>query len=154
MLHLALYEPEIPPNTGNLIRLAANAGICLHLIKPLGFAIDDRQLKRAGLDYHQMAHTRLHENLADFVTAMTGKRLFAVETSGTRRYDQARFRDEDVLLFGAETRGLPDTLLATLPACQRLRIPMQPGNRSINLSNAGAIVLFEALRQLDFPGCH
>lgn len=152
MLHLALHEPEIPPNTGNLIRLAANTGICLHLIKPLGFSIDDRQLKRAGLDYHQMAHTRLHENLADFVNAMSGKRLLAVETTGSVRYDRCRFQDEDVLLFGAETRGLPAALLASLPADRQLHIPMQQGNRSINLSNACAIVLFEALRQLDFPG--
>lgn len=151
MLHIALFEPEIPPNTGNIIRLAANTGATLHLIKPLGFSLDEKHLKRAGLDYHQMACTRLHENYADFVAAMGERRIFAVETGGSIRYDNAAFRLDDVLLFGPETRGLPAEVLHSLPADQQLILPMQPGNRSINLSNACAITVFEAWRQLGFP---
>ena len=154
MLHLALFEPEIPPNTGNIIRLAANTGAHLHLIKPLGFSLDEKHLRRAGLDYHDLARLSLHENVTDFAAAMGTRRIFAVETSGTLRYDQAHFCDEDVLLFGRETTGIPAAVLATLPPEQQLFLPMQVGNRSINLSNSCAIVLFEAWRQLGFNGSH
>ena len=154
MLHIALYEPEIPPNTGNIIRLVANTGARLHLIKPLGFSLDEKQVRRAGLDYHQMAQVRLHENPADFAAAMGARRIFAFTTKGRTRYDRVAFRDEDVLLFGPETRGLPADLLATFPPEHQLRLPMQDGSRSINLSNACAIALFEAWRQLDFGGSH
>lgn len=153
MLHIALYEPEIPPNTGNIIRLAANVGAHLHLIKPLGFSLDEKHLRRAGLDYHDLARLSLHENFTEFAASMAEKRIFAIETSGSLRYDQARFEDEDVLLFGRETSGIPAAILAGLPAAQQLFLPMQPGNRSINLSNSCAIVLFEAWRQLAFNGC-
>lgn len=152
MLHIALYEPEIPPNTGNIIRLAANTGAWLHLIKPLGFSLEEKHLKRAGLDYHDLARLTLHENYAAFRQAIGKRRLFAIETWGTARYDNAAFADEDVLLFGRETRGLPKTLTDALPAKQVLRLPMQPNNRSINLSNSCAIVVFEAWRQLGFSG--
>jgi tRNA (cytidine(34)-2'-O)-methyltransferase len=154
MLHIALYEPEIPPNTGNIIRLVANTGALLHLIKPLGFSLDEKRVRRAGLDYHQMAHTRLHENYTDFVTVMGERRIFGFTTKAQTRYDRVTFQDEDVLLFGPETRGLPSHLLATFPDARKLRLPMQSDSRSINLSNACAIALYEAWRQLDFHGCN
>ncbi len=152
MLHLALFEPRIPPNTGNVIRLAANTGAQLHLIEPLGFSIDHKQVKRAGLDYHQMAHVATHVNFAAFQQAMGQRRLFAIETCGTKRYDQVRYQDEDVLLFGAETYGLTPAVLEQVEPGNTLKLPMYPNNRSINLSNSCAIVLFEAWRQLEFPG--
>lgn len=152
MLHIALYQPEIPPNTGNIIRLAANSGACLHLIKPLGFSLEEKHLQRAGLDYHDLARLTLHENYAAFRQAIGKRRLFAVETCGQTRYDNAIFKDEDVLLFGRETSGLPAALIASLPVEHVLRLPMQPNNRSINLSNACAIVVYEAWRQLDYYG--
>ena len=152
MLHIVLYQPEIPPNTGNIIRLAANTGFALHLIEPLGFAIDHAKLRRAGLDYHEYAELRLHASLDAFRTTTAPNRLFALSTRSQTRYDQARFAAGDALVFGPETRGLPQTFLDDLPAEQTLRLPMRPGNRSLNLSNAVAVVAYEAWRQLGFAG--
>lgn len=152
MLHLALYEPEIPPNTGNVIRLVANTGAFLHLIKPLGFSLDEKQVRRAGLDYHHMARTRLHENYAEFLQFVGERRLFAFTTKGHHRYDKVNYQDEDVLLFGPETRGLPTSVLNALAPDHKLRLPMLPDSRSVNLSNTCAVALYEAWRQLDFNG--
>ncbi len=152
MLHIALYEPEIPPNTGNLMRLAANTGARLHLIEPLGFSMDATRLRRAGLDYRQLAHVERHRDYGAFLEAMGARRLFALSTRGRQRYCDARFADEDVLLLGPETRGLPESVLASLPPEQRLRIPMRPESRSLNLANAATLILYEAWKQLDFPG--
>ncbi|HEX4328369.1 MAG TPA: tRNA (cytidine(34)-2'-O)-methyltransferase [Burkholderiales bacterium] len=152
MLHIVLYEPEIPPNTGNVIRLAANTGAQLHLVEPLGFTLEDAQLKRAGLDYHEYASLQVHANWADCAKVLEGKRLFALSTRNSRVYSAIEFRDEDVFVFGPETRGLPVELLATFANEHRLRIPMRPNNRSLNLSNAVAVVVLEAWRQLGFAG--
>jgi len=152
MLHIVLYEPEIPPNTGNVIRLAANTGAQLHLVEPLGFTLEDSQLKRAGLDYHEYASMKVHPNWENCLQALSGKRMFALSTRNSRVYSEIAFRDEDVFIFGPETRGLPANLLAALPDEQRLRIPMRPNNRSLNLSNAVAVVVLEAWRQLGFAG--
>lgn len=153
MIQIALLEPEIPPNTGNIIRLCANSGAQLHLIHPLGFELDNKQLRRAGLDYHEWATVKQHHSFSDFVNTLTpNQRLFALSTKGNKCYSNVKFRDGDVLLFGPETRGLPETILNALPKSQTLRIPMLPQSRSLNLSNAVAIVLYEALRQLDFEG--
>ena len=150
MPDIALFEPEIPPNTGNIIRLTANAGVGLHLIKPLGFAPDDKQLKRAGLDYHTWASLKQYENYQDFTSAMQGRRILAISTKGKRRYTDISYQAEDLLLFGPETRGLPAEVLAQFAPQHILRIPMVPNNRSLNLANAAAIVLYEAWRQLNF----
>ncbi|PTD96118.1 tRNA (cytidine(34)-2'-O)-methyltransferase [Pseudothauera lacus] len=152
MFDIVLYQPEIPPNTGNVIRLSANCGARLHLVRPLGFEISDRTLARAGLDYHDLAHVVVHEDWSACLAALAGRRIFAFSTRGRQRYDAVRYREGDVLLFGRETSGLPDELLDALPAAQRLRIPMRPANRSINLSNAVAVAVFEAWRQHDFGG--
>ena len=152
MLHIVLYEPEIPPNTGNVIRLAANTGAQLHLVEPLGFTLEDAQLKRAGLDYHEYASLKVHPNWADCAKVLEGKRMFALSTRNSRVYSEIEFRDEDVFVFGPETRGLPAELLATFADEHRLRIPMRPNNRSLNLSNAVAVVVLEAWRQLGFAG--
>ena len=152
MLHLVLYQPEIPPNTGNIIRLCANTRTALHLIEPLGFDWDDKRLRRAGLDYREFAEVSLHASLDDFMQSQAQPRVFGFSTRGRRRYTDANFRDGDALLFGPETRGLPDPVLARLGTDHCLRIPMQDNSRSLNLSNAAALVLYEALRQLDFPG--
>ena len=151
MIHIALYEPEIPPNTGNIMRLCANTGAQLHLIEPLGFSLDEKSLRRAGLDYRDAAHVTRHADWAAFQAAMGTRRMLALTTKASKPYTRASFRDDDVLLFGAETRGLPAAVHQLLGPDQRLRIPMQSGSRSLNLSNAVAIVLYEALRQLDFP---
>jgi len=151
-LHVVLHEPEIPPNTGNVIRLCANAGAALHLIEPLGFSLDHAKLRRAGLDYHEFADVRVHASLEDCLESTGSPRAFALSTRGATRYDQARFAAGDVLLFGAETRGLPQSVLDGVPTARRLRLPMRPGNRSLNLSNAVAIVVYEAWRQLGFAG--
>jgi tRNA (cytidine/uridine-2'-O-)-methyltransferase len=148
-LHVALYEPEIPPNTGNIIRLCANTGAQLHLIQPLGFELDDAKLRRAGLDYREWADIRQHENLAALRAILPG-RLLAVSTRGGCNYHEATYADDDILLFGPETRGLPQTVLESLPPAQRIRIPMRPGNRSLNLSNAVAVLVYEAWRQWGF----
>ncbi|MBM7333271.1 MAG: tRNA (uridine(34)/cytosine(34)/5-carboxymethylaminomethyluridine(34)-2'-O)-methyltransferase TrmL [Alcanivorax sp.] len=152
MLHIALFEPEIPPNTGNIIRLAANTGAALHLIEPLGFQLDEKRLRRAGLDYGEFARVRVHRDYPAFVEAMDGARQFALTTKGGPAPSQAAFRDGDVLLFGPETRGLPAAILEGLPAERRLRLPMVADSRSLNLSNAVAATLYEAWRQLGYPG--
>lgn len=146
-----LFEPEIPPNTGNLIRLCANTGSALHLIEPLGFSLSEKAVRRAGLDYHALTHVHRHANLEQARTAVAG-RMLAFSTRGTTRYDRIEYRPDDVLLFGPETRGLPDEVLESLPASQRLYLPMVPGSRSLNLANAAAVAFFEAWRQLNFEG--
>jgi len=152
MIDIVLYTPEIPPNTGNVIRLAANTGARLHLIEPLGFSMDNRQLRRAGLDYHELANVRRYADWNACRSALAGRRLFALTTRGETHYADVRYAPDDAFVFGAETRGLPDDLLAGFPQERRLRLPMRPGNRSLNLSNAVAVVVFEAWRQLDFSG--
>lgn len=147
-----LYQPEIPPNTGNVIRLCANTGARLHLIEPLGFAMEDKQLRRAGLDYHEFARVQVHASLDAALDAIRPQRLFALSTRGQVRHDQPRYAHGDAFLFGPETRGLPEPVLDAIPAAQRLRLPMRPGNRSLNLSNAVAVVVFEAWRQHGFGG--
>ena len=151
MFNIALYEPEIPPNTGNIMRLCANTGLKLHLIHPLGFQLDEKRLRRAGMDYRDMTVVTEHESFAAFSTAMADKRVFALTTRATTNYAVTEFLEDDVLLFGPETRGLPDSLLSILPAENKLRLPMLPESRSLNLSNTVAIVAYEALRQHDFP---
>jgi tRNA (cytidine/uridine-2'-O-)-methyltransferase len=152
MLHVILYQPEIPPNTGNVIRLCANAGASLHLIRPLGFDLDHAKLRRAGLDYHEFVNLAAHDDLAACLEVLQRPRVFAFTSHAARRYTDTRFGDGDALLFGRETSGLPDSILKAVPETQRLRLPMQPDNRSINLSNAVAIAVYEAWRQLGFPG--
>jgi tRNA (cytidine/uridine-2'-O-)-methyltransferase len=152
MFSVILYEPEIPPNTGNIIRLCANTGTDLHLIEPLGFDLDEKRLRRAGLDYREFVSVQTHASLDDCLTALDKPRLFALSTRNSLRYDEARFETGDALLFGPETRGLPQAVLDALPVERRLRLPMQKGNRSLNLSNSAAVVVFEAWRQLGFPG--
>lgn len=152
MIHIALYEPEIPPNTGNIMRLCANTGAQLHLIEPLGFDLDEKKLRRAGLDYRDSANVVRHASWEAFHLAIGERRLFALTTRGKTSYASVRFQQEDVLLFGAETRGLPEPVHKVIRPGHSLGIPMQPDSRSLNLSNAAAVVLFEALRQLDFPG--
>ncbi len=152
MLEIVLYRPEIPPNAGNVIRLAANTGARLHLVEPLGFTMDDRQLRRAGLDYHELAHVQVHRDWNACRDALAGMRLFAVSTRGTVRYAGVRYAAGDAFVFGPETRGLPQEILESVPPGQRLRVPMRPGNRSLNLSNAVAVVVYEAWRQLGFSG--
>lgn len=150
MLHIALYEPEIPPNTGNIIRLCANMGAQLHLIEPLGFKVDDTKLKRAGLDYHDWTQIMMHTSYAEFVAAMQNRRIFACSTKGSVMYTEVRYQTDDVLLFGPETRGLPAAVRMSLPPEQVIKIPMVPNNRSLNLSNAAAVIAYEAWRQLGF----
>lgn len=150
MLHIALFEPKIAPNTGNIIRLIANNGCWLHLIEPMGFRIDDAKMRRAGLDYHDLAKVTIHPNYAAFAASVSGQRIFAITTKGTRAYTEVAFQDGDVLLFGAETTGLAPEVMASIAQSDRLRIPMLPNNRSLNLSNAVAIVSYEAWRQLGF----
>ena len=152
MLKIVLYQPEIPPNTGNIIRLCANTGCSLHLVGPLGFDLDDRKLRRAGLDYREFAHLRRYPGMAAFAAEHSGSRLLGISTRGQALYHEVEDRRGDALVFGPETRGLPDGLLAKLPSGQRLRLPMRPGSRSLNLSNAAAIVAYEGLRQLGFDG--
>lgn len=152
MFHVILFEPEIPPNAGNVIRLCANCGATLHLIEPLGFTLEHRQLVRAGLDYHDLARVRVHIDWPLCATELAGNRIFAVSTHGATRYDTRQYRPGDGFLFGPETRGLPREMLDRFPQEQRLRIPMCPGNRSLNLSNAVAILVYEAWRQLEFAG--
>ena len=152
MLDVILYQPEIPPNTGNVIRLCANTGARLHLIRPLGFTLEDAQLRRAGLDYHEYAQLRVHDTLDAALAMISPARLFALSTRNSTRYDRVAFAPGDAFLFGPETRGLPDDVLNAIPDGQRLRLPMRPDNRSLNLSNAVAVVVFEAWRQLGFAG--
>ena len=152
MFNIVLYQPEIPPNTGNVIRLAANTGARLHLVEPLGFSIEDKQLRRAGLDYHEYADMRVHKNWSACLEALGGARIFACTTKASTRHTSPAYAVGDAFLFGQETRGLPDAVLAAIPGEFRLRLPMRPGNRSLNLSNAVAVVVFEAWRQLGFDG--
>ena len=152
MFDVILHAPEIPPNTGNVIRLCANTGARLHLVEPLGFALDDRQLRRAGLDYHEYASLQVHASLDAALAEISPARLFALSTRGRTRFDAPAYREGDAFLFGCETRGLPDAVLDALPPEQRLRLPMRPDNRSLNLSNAVAVVVFEAWRQQGFDG--
>jgi tRNA (cytidine/uridine-2'-O-)-methyltransferase len=151
VFHIVLYQPEIPPNTGNIIRLCANTGSHLHVVHPLGFELDDKRLRRAGLDYHEFANVMQHQNLNDCLATMPNQRVFALSTRGRQRYDQVEYQAGDIFLFGPETRGLPQEVLDSLPAEQRLRLPMVNGQRSLNLSNTAAIMLYEAWRQMDFP---
>lgn len=150
MLHVVLHRPEIPPNTGNVIRLCANTGARLHLIEPLGFELDDAKLRRAGLDYHEFAQLEVHASLELFLRCVRPERLFALSTRGTVRYDTVRYLEGDALMFGSETRGLPQEVLDALPEAQRLCLPMRAGNRSLNLSNAVAVTVYEAWRQSGF----
>ncbi len=152
MFDVVLFQPEIPPNSGNIIRLCANSGARLHFVHPLGFTLEDAQLKRAGLDYHEYATLRSHASWEDCLASLHDKRIFPVSTRGLRRYDQILYRPGDVFLFGPETRGLPGEVLESFPEEQRIRVPMQPENRSLNLSNAVAVVVYEAWRQQDFAG--
>ncbi len=152
MLHVVLFQPEIPPNTGNVIRLCANSGARLHLIQPLGFTLEDRQLRRAGLDYHEWADVRTYADLGEFLDRIAPGRLLAFSTRASRRYTEMAYREDDALLFGPETRGLPRDILESVPEAQRLTLPMRPDNRSLNLSNTVAIAVYEAWRQLGFVG--
>ncbi|MFZ4834705.1 tRNA (uridine(34)/cytosine(34)/5-carboxymethylaminomethyluridine(34)-2'-O)-methyltransferase TrmL [Rouxiella sp. Mn2063] len=152
MLNIVLFEPEIPPNTGNIIRLCANTGCQLHLIEPLGFAWDDKRLRRAGLDYHEFTNIKHHADYAAFLASEVPERLFALTTKGTPAHSAVAYQDNDFLLFGPETRGLPASILDNLPPEQKIRIPMQPDSRSMNLSNAVSVVVYEAWRQLGYPG--
>lgn len=152
MFHLVLHRPEIPPNTGNLIRLAANTGVTLHLVHPLGFYLRDKDLQRAGLDYREWSRIREHADFAALKAALPDARVWAFTTQARCRYADVGYRPGDMLLFGSETRGLPDELLAGLPDEQKLRLPMQPDSRSLNLANAAAIVVYEAWRQNGFAG--
>ena len=152
MLKIVLFEPEIPPNTGNIIRLCANTGCSLHLIEPLGFDLDDKKMRRAGLDYREYADIQLYPDLESFSRAHDNPRILAASTKGGTPYHQIRYREGDAILFGPETRGLPEHVLTKLGTAGIIRIPMKPHSRSLNLSNATALVVYEGLRQLDFPG--
>ena len=152
MIHVVLYQPEIPPNTGNVIRLCANTGARLHLVEPLGFRMEDAQLRRAGLDYHEFAEVRVHSSWPSFLESQRPGRVFAMTTKGQASPFDVRFVPGDVLLFGPESRGLPLDVLGSLPADHRLRLPMRAGSRSLNLSNAVAVTVYEAWRQLGFEG--
>jgi tRNA (cytidine/uridine-2'-O-)-methyltransferase len=150
MLHIVLFQPEIPPNTGNIIRLCANTDCQLHLIEPLGFTLDEKNLKRAGLDYHEFASVKTHRNFSAFQESITFHQLWALSTKGHKKYSEAIFEDNDAIIFGPETRGLPPEILDHQLKENILRIPMKTNSRSLNLSNSVAIVVYEALRQLQF----
>ncbi|MEH6628723.1 MAG: tRNA (uridine(34)/cytosine(34)/5-carboxymethylaminomethyluridine(34)-2'-O)-methyltransferase TrmL [Motiliproteus sp.] len=152
MLHIVLYQPEIPPNTGNIIRLCANTGFQLHLINPLAFELDEKRVRRAGLDYHDMACVQRHDSLQQCLEGLAPGRVYALTTKGRSCYSKVQFAKGDVLLFGPETRGLPAEVLDQLPAEQKLRLPMKSDSRSINLSNTVAVMVYEAWRQLKFEG--
>lgn len=152
MFDIVLYQPEIPPNTGNIIRLSANTGCRLHLVKPLGFSLEDKQLQRAGLDYHEYATVKTHENWDECLRQFSGRRVFALTTKGSMRYSEVAFQRDDVFVFGPETRGLPVEVLAQFDEGRRIRLPMRAESRSLNLSNSVAVVVFEAWRQTGFEG--
>jgi tRNA (cytidine/uridine-2'-O-)-methyltransferase len=152
MFQIVLYQPEIPPNTGNVIRLAANAGCRLHLVEPLGFDVSERSLRRAGLDYHEFVEMRVHPDWGACLAALGETRLFAFSTKASTRYDSVAYQPGDTFVFGPETRGLSPEMLASFPPEQRLRLPMMPENRSLNLSNTVAVAVFEAWRQQGFAG--
>jgi tRNA (cytidine/uridine-2'-O-)-methyltransferase len=149
-VNVVLVQPEIPPNTGNIIRLCANTGARLHLVRPLGFSLDARSVRRAGLDYRELVELRVHASLTDCLASLGGPRWFAITTRGVVRYDAIEYADGDALVFGPETRGLPDEVLAESPIERRLRVPMRPASRSLNLSNAVSVVVYEAWRQSGF----
>ena len=153
MFDVILFQPEIPPNTGNIIRLCANTGVKLHLIKPLGFTLEDKQLLRAGLDYHEFATITVYGSWAECVAGLRDRRLFAVSTKGTQRYDLVDYAEGDAFVFGPESRGLPAEILGSVSEQQRIRVPMVPGSRSLNLSNTVAVVIYEAWRQVEFGKC-
>ena len=150
MFDVVLYQPEIPSNTGNIIRLCANSGVSLHLVKPLGFTLDDKRLRRAGLDYHEFAALIVHQNWENCADCLKGRRVFAVTTKGVQRYDLIDYTHGDTFLFGPETRGLPAWILELVPEERRIRLPMVPGSRSLNLSNTVAVVIYEAWRHVGF----
>jgi len=152
MFHIALFSPQVPPNTGNIIRLVANNGCSLHLIEPLGFDLAEKNLRRAGLDYHDLARVNRYPDFPSFTSAMANARIFACTTKGSQAYDQMSYQPGDVLLFGSETSGLPADVLGSISMDRRIRIPMMPNNRSLNLSNAAAIISYEAWRQQGFGG--
>jgi tRNA (cytidine/uridine-2'-O-)-methyltransferase len=152
MFDVILFQPEIPPNTGNIMRLCANAGVRLHLIEPLGFSLDERRLRRAGLDYREWVNVQVHADIGDYLRIQAPPRVLACTTRGTSSYGSTSFLPGDALLFGPETRGLPQALIDAMPEDRRIFIPMRPGNRSLNLSNAVAIILYEAWRQQGFAG--
>ena len=152
MLHIVLYQPEIPPNTGNIIRLCANTGMQLHLIRPLGFSLDDKRMRRAGLDYHEWANVQIHDDFDQFLLNTKPKHCYAISTKGTRHYNQIAYEDEDAIIMGPETRGLPESIRESHQITACIRIPMKANSRSLNLSNATAIISYEAWRQLDFAG--
>ena len=152
MFNIVLFEPEIPPNTGNIIRLCANTGCQLHLIKPLGFDMEEKALRRAGLDYHEWANVRIHENYADFLEKEQPKTIYALTTKGKQTHSETAFKEDDYLMFGPETRGLPDDIREQIPFEQWLRLPMLESSRSMNLSNTVAVMIFEAWRQNDYAG--
>ena len=152
MLHVVLFEPEIPPNTGNIIRLCANTGFQLHLIEPLGFDMDEKKVRRAGLDYHEFAAVKMHKNWQAFLDSVNPPHCYAITTKGKRWHTDVPFQPGDAIVMGPETRGLPDEMLNALPDDEKIRIPMQSGSRSLNLSNATAIIVYEAWRQLGFEG--
>lgn len=152
MLHIVLFQPEIPPNTGNVLRLAANTGCIVHLVRPLGFRLNDRSLARAGMDYRHGVDFHVHDDWQACLERLGTARMFSLTTRGVLRLDRAGFAEGDVLLFGSESRGLPEELHAAIPPQRSLRIPMRPGNRSLNLANAVAVTVYEAWRQLDFAG--
>ncbi len=150
MFHVILFQPEIPPNTGNIIRLCANTGVSLHLVKPLGFTLEDKQLLRAGLDYHEFAPITVHPSWKECVERVKCRRLFAVSTKGMQRYDLIDYAEGDAFVFGPESRGLPADILGAVSESQRIHVPMVPGSRSLNLSNTVAVVIYEAWRQAGF----
>ncbi len=152
MLHVVLFEPEIPPNTGNIIRLCANTGFQLHLIEPLGFDMDEKKVRRAGLDYHEFAAVKIHANWEAFVAEVNPPHCYAITTKGKRWHTDVTFEKGDAIVMGPETRGLPDDMLNSLSMDEKIRIPMQPDSRSLNLSNATSIIVYEAWRQLGFEG--
>ena len=152
MLHVVLFEPEIPPNTGNIIRLCANTGVNLHLIEPLGFDMDEKKLRRAGLDYHEVERLTIHKNWQAFKDSVQPKRCYALTTKGVKNHTEVAFEKDDAIVMGPETRGLPDEILDSLEQDEKIRIPMFGNSRSLNLSNATAIIVYEAWRQLDFEG--
>ncbi|MCJ8273853.1 MAG: tRNA (cytidine(34)-2'-O)-methyltransferase [Psychrosphaera sp.] len=154
MFHIALFEPKIAPNTGNIIRLAANNGCSLHLIEPLGFDFEEKKLRRAGLDYHDLSNVTRHPDYQHFLKAMAGKRILACTTKGSRPHSDITYQADDVLLFGSETHGLPDEVLGSIDSTLRLRIPMIKSSRSMNLSNAVAVISYEAWRQQDYIGAN
>ena len=150
MINIVLFEPEIPPNTGNIIRLCANTGAQLHLIHPLGFAMGEKSLRRAGLDYHEFTQVKEYDNFADFINTTKAQRLFALTTKGSSNYCHTKYQKGDYFIFGPETRGIPDDILSLDSITEKLRLPMRPNSRSLNLSNTVAVMLYEALRQIDF----